>query len=92
MIIKFLGILDILSAVFFWAFAFFKIFPESLVMLSALYLITKGIVFIISEHFISALDVASGLIVFSSLYLTLPSIVIILVSLFILQKGIFSLF
>ncbi|MBI2629888.1 hypothetical protein HYW76_02210 [Candidatus Pacearchaeota archaeon] len=91
MIVKILGILDILSAVIFWVFSIFHILPKSLLMVVAFYLLIKGVVFLISKDIPSALDVASAFIIFLSLDYTLPIIIPLIVSLFLLQKGVFSL-
>lgn len=91
MIIKILGILDILTALLFWLSAFFHIIPEKILLIVAFYLLAKGIFFIISRDIASILDVISAGIIFISLNFTLPAIVVILVALFLLQKGILSL-
>jgi len=91
MIIKLFGILDILVGMFFWISAFFQIIPDSLIILSALYLIAKGVGFLISEHFASITDIIAGAIIFASLSFAIPSVIVIIVSIYLLQKGIFSL-
>ena len=90
MIIKTLGTLDIISAILFWIHAFFHIIPEPIVVAIALYLLVKGLLFLISKDFMSALDVISAAIIFLSLSFTIHPIIVMLVTVFLLQKGIFS--
>lgn len=91
MIVKILGVLDIISALLFWIFGFFHVLPETLIVSIAVYLIVKGIIFIISLDLASILDVISGLLIYLSLSFNLPAVVIIIITLFLLQKGLFSL-
>lgn len=91
MIIKLLGILDIISGMLFWLDGFFKIIPDSVIMFLVFYLIIKGLIFIISKDIASILDIISGVIIYFSLSYVLPAFIIIIVTLFLLQKGILSL-
>lgn len=91
MIVKILGVLDILSAMAFWLFAFFHIIPESLITIIAFYLLVKGIIFLISLDVASALDIIVSVLMFVSLTFALPNIVVFLISLYLLQKGVLSL-
>ena len=79
MILKILGFLDIISALSIWLAHFFHIIPQSFLMLIAFYLLAKGIFFLIS-----------AVIIFISFSVNMPGFIIILVSLFLIQKGIFS--
>jgi len=91
MIIKILGILDILAALSFWLFAFFGFPPKSIVMLFAFYLLAKGVIFLISLDIASIIDVICAGIIFLSFTTPIPKFIVILVALFLLQKGVFSL-
>jgi hypothetical protein len=91
MIIKILGILDIIAAILFWLFGFFYIIPQSVIMIVAFYLLIKGIIFIISLDVASILDIIVSILIFVSLNFTLPKVVIFLIALFLLQKGVLSL-
>jgi len=91
MIIKILGIFDLISGISFWLFAFFKIIPESFITIIAFYLIIKGLLFIIFKDIASILDIISGILIYLSLIIAFPQFVPILVTLFLIQKGIFSL-
>ena len=91
MIIKILGVLDILSGFLFWLNGFFNILPDSLMMIIVFYLIIKGLVFVFSKDIASMLDVGSGIVIYLSITFSLPGIIIFLVAFFLLQKGILSL-
>jgi hypothetical protein len=91
MIVKILGILDILSAVLFWLFGLFHIIPSSVILIIAFYLLIKGIIFLISLDTASILDVIVSIILFISLSFVLPNIIVFLVAFYLIQKGIFSL-
>jgi len=92
MVVKILGILDIIAGASFWLFSFFSIIPESFILLCALYLIAKGIIFVTSLNAASILDIISGIIILLALAVSLPTIIPVLVTLYLLPKGIFSLF
>jgi len=91
MIVKIFGALDLITAILFWISATFNFLPQGLVMILALYLIAKGAAFLISKDIASIIDIIAGIIIFISLSFQLPTIVITLVTIYLLQKGIFSL-
>ena len=91
MIVKILGILDILSGLLFWLNGFFNIIPDSIMIIIVLYLVIKGVIFVISFNITSILDIVSGIAIYISLTYTLPAFVIIIITFFLLQKGIVSL-
>lgn len=91
MILKILGILDILAAVSVWLFGFFHILPQTFLLIIALYLLVKGVVFLISMDIASILDIICAGIIFLALSFNMPKAVILIVTLFLLQKGVLSL-
>ena len=91
MIVKILGILDIFIGICFWLFGIFNIIPNNFIMILGLILLVKGVVFVINLNIISILDIISGLIIILGTSIALPKIVIIVLTLFLLQKGVFSL-
>jgi len=91
MIVKFLGVIDIIAALIFWVFGIFHILPSSLVLVFAFVLLAKGIFFIISEHFASVLDVVISIVMFLSVSFNLPKFIIIIFAFLLIQKGIISL-
>jgi hypothetical protein len=92
MIVKLLGILDLLSAGLFFLFAFLNWIPGVFIIPVALYLIFKGMAFVLlSNYIISGLDVVAGIIIFISLDIVFPPVLILIVVVYLLQKGVFSL-
>ena len=92
MIVKLLGILDIFVAIFFWVFMIFNIsYLSGFVFLLGLFLLAKGIVFVTTLNIASILDIMSSVVIIIGSSANLPVIIVIIVSLFLLQKGIFSL-
>ena len=91
MIVKILGIFDILVRVSFWISTIFHIIPENFLLILALFLLAKGIAFLISLNIISLVDIVCALLIILSFSFTFPLLIPILVSLFLIQKGIFSL-
>ncbi len=91
MIVKILGVLDIFVGMCFWIFGIFGWIPEGFVLILGLFLLVKGIVFITGLSVTSFLDIGSALIIISSSSVEIPQLVVVAVSLFLIQKGIFSL-
>ena len=92
MIVKLLGVLDVLSGLLFFLFAYLGWISGTFMVVVALYLIFKGMAFILlANYVISGLDVVAGLIIFVSLDVIFPSLIVFLVVVYLLQKGIFSL-
>jgi len=92
MIIKILGILDIFVGLFFWMFMVLDLqFLSGFVFLLGLFLLAKGIVFVTTLNFVSLIDIISSFIIIFGSSANVPIVVVIIVSLFLLQKGIFSL-
>ena len=88
--IKFLGVLDILAALSFIVSALLFQIPL-LIYIFGIYLMIKGAIFIFSKDLASILDIIAGLILISSLTINLPWFIVMITSLFLVQKGIFSL-
>jgi len=91
MIIKVLGILDLFVGVIFWLFGIFHIIPSSFVLILGLFLLAKGIIFITGLSITSFLDIISAIVIITATSVTLPNLVVILISIFLIQKGIFSM-
>jgi hypothetical protein len=91
-IILTLGTIDIFAAIFFWIYGLFGIIPSSFIFLFAFFLLMKGVVFMIAKDFASIGDFVCSILMFLTIYVNMPDFIIILVSLFLLQKGIFSWF
>ncbi len=87
--IRVLGVLDIIASILLFITPFFNL-PDRLVWIFAVYLIIKGVIFILS--IISIVDVAGGAILLISLtHFAIPRTIVFILAFLILQKGIFSL-
>jgi len=91
MILKVLGILDILSGICFWLNIVFKFFPDYFIFIISFYLIIKGVLFILSKDIASILDILSGIIIYASLTFSIPFFIVVIIAFFLIQKGILSL-
>jgi hypothetical protein len=91
MIVKILGILDIFVAIVFWLFGMFHIIPSQFILLLGMILLVKGLIFITGLSITSFLDILSGILILTATAITMPNLVIVLITLFLLQKGFFSL-
>lgn len=94
-VIKILGVLDIIIALFFWIFGIFRlqnnVFMSGFIMILGFYLLVKGVAFIISADIASIFDIISGLIIIAATSIIMPKLIVIIVALYLLQKGIFSM-
>jgi len=90
MIVKFLGIFDMIAAAIL-LISFFLFQLNILIWIAGIYLIFKGAIFAFTLNIASILDILSGILILSSLAITLPIFVVMLISFFLVQKGIFSL-
>ena len=91
MIIKILGVLDIFIGICFWIFGVFNLLPKSFILLLGLFLLAKGVVFITGLSFASFLDILAAVLIIIASSVAFPLVVIIIISLFLIQKGAFSL-
>ena len=90
MLVKLLGVIDILAII---ALLAVKILPQPVVILMALYLIIKGVLFmIIGQPFPNFFDVASGIYVASASYGISHWILTSIAVIYIGQKAVVSLF
>ncbi|MFA7707812.1 MAG: hypothetical protein WCX73_02585 [Candidatus Pacearchaeota archaeon] len=93
MILKILGIIDILAGICFWLFGIFHILPSSFILILGLFLLAKGVVFVTTLNVVSILDIICAIVIISSTAteIIMPHWAVILITLFLLQKGIFSM-
>lgn len=92
MLVKILGFLDIIAALSFISFIFYStgLVSKTLFVIFAFYLILKGLAFSINRDKISLLDILCGLL--AVFFLVIPiKLILIIGSIYILQKGVFSL-
>lgn len=91
-ILKTLGIVDIVIAIAFWIFGVFRFpFLSGLILIGGLILLAKGFIFITGLSFSSFADIVCGLIIIAASSGYANIVVVIIISIFLLQKGIFSL-
>ncbi|MBD3252299.1 hypothetical protein GF386_01045 [Candidatus Pacearchaeota archaeon] len=92
MIVKILGLIDIVVGISFWLFGIFHLkILAGFILIMGLFLLAKGIAFAAQLSIASILDIASAFLIASATYTTFPNIVIIIISLFLIQKGVFSI-
>ena len=91
MLIKLLGVLDVMVAILFFANnTFFRFLPTVIVLIIALYLIIKGLIFVLSADVASIIDIICGIIIIASAFSVLPKLVAVIVAIYLVQKGVFS--
>ena len=89
---KILGALDTLVALVFWLFGIFHLdFISGFIMVLGFYLLIKGIAFAMTLNGVSVIDIICALVILSSTTYVMPKFVVIILSLYLLQKGIFSM-
>lgn len=92
MIVKILGVLDIFVAICFWIFGVFHLgILSGFILVLGLFLLVKGIAFgATSLNIVSIIDIICAIIIIAATAVAMPVVIVVIVSLFILQKGIFS--
>lgn len=95
MIVKILGILDLIAVIAFLIKNYFDAagnwFPTTLLLIAGIYLLVKGIIFILTLDFASAIDIISGIIILFAVYFHIPTLLAALLIVVLGQKAIFSL-
>jgi len=87
-----LGILDILAAfILVLEFILTKYFPNEIVLVAGLYLIFKGIPFLMGGDIASIFDVFAGSVFILATFITLPTVLFLITTFILVQKGFFSL-
>ncbi len=88
MIVKLLGLVDLLTAVL-AVFAHIGFIPTSVLKIFAVYLIIKGAIFI--KSFTSILDLGCGVYLLLMFFFNMHSFIVYLVALYLFQKAVFSM-
>ena len=92
MIVKILGVLDVFVAICFWIFGVFHLHMLSgFILVLGFFLLVKGIAFAATLNIVSMIDIICAFIIIGSTSMSMPIVIVIIVSLFLLQKGIFSM-
>lgn len=90
MFTKTLGLLDIIAALIIIAYS---ILPSKLILFAALYLVIKGVLFALtSSCFINYIDIFTGLYIMLLYFGISFSFVTVLCLLFLMTKGVLSMF
>jgi len=89
MLVKILGVLDLMAAFLIFVLSFGFHPPELLVTFFVVILLLKG-GFILTGSIASGFDLLGALVLFLSLYYSLPQIAFFIPGLLILQKGFLS--
>tara|TARA_Y100000310_G_scaffold279332_1_gene298374 strand:+ start:1422 stop:1709 length:288 start_codon:yes stop_codon:yes gene_type:complete len=91
--VKILGTIDLVTAILFWVFMVFDITGlTQIITLLGIFLLVKGIVFATTADIASVLDIISAMVIIVASSFNVHIIIVVIVSLYLLQKGIFSWF
>ena len=92
MIVKILGVLDIIVGMIFWIYGIFNLeFLSGFIMILGLFLLVKGLIFATGFAVASVLDILAAIVIIISVGIILPKLIVIIVALFLLQKGVVSM-
>ena len=91
MFLKALGILDLFSVIIFILYSYTPFKLTTLLIICAIYLLSKGLIFLLFGDLISIIDVVCGIVLLLTLFFILPKLIVMVVCIFIIQKGLFSL-
>jgi len=90
MLVKILGALDLLAALIFWLWIFIGL-PNEVMLVVVMFLIIKGLIFIMGFAIASIFDILCGVVIYAALNFGLPKFIYVIVLLFLVQKGIISI-
>jgi len=96
MVVKVLGGLDLVIGGVFWIYGIFtilwnfNIIPGIIITILGVLLLIKGLIFAIGLDVMSFLDVIFGIVIIYSASFKMPFVVITFISIFLIQKGVFS--
>jgi len=94
MLIKILGITDIIIAILFTINANldkWNWFPDRIILWAGIFLLIKGILFVLTLDFASLLDIICAIVILLSLTFNISLLISAIVILILLQKGFLSL-
>ncbi|MBU0957622.1 MAG: hypothetical protein KKF56_02325 [Nanoarchaeota archaeon] len=90
MIVKILGVFDLIAGLIFWLWMFIGI-PTNVMMVIVMYLIIKGLIFVIGLDIASVFDIIAGVLIYIAINFGMPKFLSIIVLLILVQKGIISI-
>ena len=91
MIVKILGAFDVTIGILFVFSYLFHIIPHSWLIVFAIYLAVKGVIFLLSADIASLFDIVVAIVIYASTFFNIPVLLGAIVSLFLIQKGIVSM-
>ena len=89
MLVKILGVLDLIVAGILFALSFQIGIPRGIIIFFIVILFLKG-AFILTKSIASGFDLFAAIILLLSFYFVIPRILLVIVAILILQKGFFS--
>jgi len=90
MLVKILGIFDVVAAFLLFAISFNLGIPKGIIIFFIIVLLAKG-AFILTGSIASVFDILGAIILILTLFFTIPKPILLIPGLLILQKGILSL-
>lgn len=90
MLIKILGIFDLLAAAAIFALSFGLKIPQVIIVFFIIILLAKGS-FIITKSIAAGLDLIAALVLILSFFLSVPQVLYFIAGILLLQKGFLSL-
>jgi len=90
--IGFLGKTDLILGILLLINLAYKIIPINLILFLVIILFLKALTFVWGGDIASMIDILSSVIIFSATIIEIPSFIIIGISIYLIQKGILSLF
>lgn len=91
MFLKALGILDLFAVIIFILHTYTPFKLITLLIICGIYLLSKGVIFLLFGNFLSIIDIICGIVLLVSLLFVLPKLIVMIVCIFLIQKGLFSL-
>ncbi len=89
MLVKILGVVDLLAAILIFLISWSVSLPSTLVWVFIIILLLKGL-FILGGDIASGFDLITGVILILCLYFTIPRVILLILGFFIFQKGFLS--
>lgn len=94
MLSKILGLLDLLVSLIIILSLLDKEnlwFPKKIILIAGVYLLLKGLLFIIFLDFASIADIISSVIILMSITINIAPLIMIIIIIFLIQKAFFSM-
>jgi len=89
MLIKILGVFDILSSILLFVLSFSVAIPKAIILFFVVILLLKG-AFILTKSIASAFDIFAAIILILTIYFAIPRPLFFIAGILLLQKGFLS--